>query len=151
MALHPDNLIFKIMNQPSYPMAPSQTRHAPPISVWRRAGDFVFISGCGAVNERGEFVSADFVGQYHFTMEQLLAGLQSAGCEAKDVVSVHAYVQNPADLPVHNALYREYFSEPFPTRTTIVGCLPPGLLFEIECVAYLGEADGIPMSQEVGL
>jgi 2-iminobutanoate/2-iminopropanoate deaminase len=44
-------------------------------------------------------------------------------------------VADAADLPTYNRLYREYFSEPFPARTTITNCLPPGLLFEIECIA----------------
>ncbi len=123
-------------------MAPGQTRHVPPLSMFRRAGDFVFVSGCGAVNERGEFVSDDFEAQYRYTMEQLLDALKGAGCETKHVVSVRAYVQNPSDLPLHNALYRDFFAAPLPARTTIVGCLPPGLLFEIECVAYLGEDAG---------
>jgi 2-iminobutanoate/2-iminopropanoate deaminase len=123
-----------------YPMAPGQTRHAPPLSTFRRAGDLVFVSGCGAVNDLGEIVSNDFAEQYHYTMRRLLEVLQSAGCEAHHVVSVRAYVQNPSDLPLHNQIYPQYFSEPFPARTTIVSCLPPGLLFEIECVAYVGES-----------
>lgn len=37
--------------------------------------------------------------------------------------------------PRYNDLYREYFSAPFPTRTTITNCLSPTLHYEIECVA----------------
>jgi 2-iminobutanoate/2-iminopropanoate deaminase len=39
------------------------------------------------------------------------------------------------DFPAYNEVYREYFSEPFPARTTIGVILAPGLLFEIEAVA----------------
>jgi 2-iminobutanoate/2-iminopropanoate deaminase len=38
-------------------------------------------------------------------------------------------------VPRYNELYREYFSQPYPTRTTITNCLPPTLRYEIEAVA----------------
>jgi 2-iminobutanoate/2-iminopropanoate deaminase len=50
-------------------------------------------------------------------------------------VSIRGYVQKESDLPAYNQLYREYFNEPFPARTTIVNCLPTGLLFEIDAIA----------------
>jgi 2-iminobutanoate/2-iminopropanoate deaminase len=34
-------------------------------------------------------------------------------------------------------LYREYFAEPFPARTTITNCLGK-VLFEIDVVGYVG-------------
>ena len=119
-----------------YPMAENQTEHRPPLAMFRRAGALLFISGHGAVNASGEFLGDNFESQFHYTMEQLRGTLQEADADFADVISVRSYVQNPADLPLYNQLYRQYFSEPFPARTTIVNCLPPGLLFEIECVAH---------------
>ncbi len=72
-------------------------------------------------------------------MEQFRGALQSAGADLGDVVSVRCYVQNVSHIPLHNKLYAEYFQQPYPTRATLVDCLPPGLLFEIECVAYKPE------------
>ena len=122
----------------SYPMAEGQTQHAPPLSMFRRAGDYIYISGHGAVNSKGEFVSADFEEQMRYTMEQLLATFAKAGCTPDQVVMVRSYVNNPANLPRYNQIYPEYFNEPYPARTTITGCLPPGLEFEIDCVVYAG-------------
>lgn len=127
--------------QSSYPMAPGQTEHAPPLSMWRQIGDTIYVSGHGAVNSQGQFISQDFEEQYLYTMAQMQATLEEAGVGFAAVVSVRCYVQNPVDLPVHNRLYRQFFGEPFPARTTVVNCLPPGLLFEIECVAHK-RADG---------
>ena len=118
-----------------YPMATGQTRHAPPLALFRRDGNTVYVSGQGAVDERGAFVGDTIEAQMRYTMEQLTAVLAQAGCALADVIQVRSYVQHPADIPVYNALYREYFVEPYPARTTIVNCLPPGLLFEIDCVA----------------
>ncbi len=118
-----------------YPMAEGQTRHAPPLSMFMRVGDTVYISGCGAVNELGEFVSPDFEVQMRYTMEMMRSALKAAGVDFKDVVSVRSYVQNSENLPLYNRIYPEYFSAPYPARTTIVNCLPPGLEFEIDCIA----------------
>lgn len=118
-----------------YPMSQGQTSHKPPLSMWRKCGEQIYVSGHGCVDSNGIFLFEDFEGQYRYTMDQLGATLNQAGIEFKDVVSVRCYVQRPADIPLHNTLYREYFADPFPARTTIVNCLPPGLLFEIECVA----------------
>ena len=118
-----------------YPMAEGQTQHAPPLAMFRQAGNLIFISGHGAVNKRGEFVGDSFEEQFRETMQRLADTLRQAGTDFTQVVKVSSYVADPADLPTYNCLYREYFSEPFPARTTITNCLPPGLLFEIECIA----------------
>lgn len=122
-----------------YPMAENQTEHRPPLTMFRRAGALLLVSGHGAVNSLGEFQGDDFETQFHFTMEQLRGTLQEAGVDFLDVLSVRSYVQNASDLPLYNELYRRYFADPFPARTTIVNCLPPGLLFEIECIAHTKE------------
>ena len=122
-----------------YPMAEGQTQHAPPLSMFRRAGDHIFIAGHGAVNSKGEFVSTDFEEQMRYTMEQLKATFAEAACTFDQVVMVRSYVSNPANLPRYNQIYPEYFIEPYPARTTITSCLPPGLEFEIDCVVYIGE------------
>jgi len=61
--------------------------------------------------------------------------LAAAGSDLAHVVQTRNYVRDAEDLPLYNKLYREYFSEPFPTRTTITNCLPPALRYEIEAVA----------------
>ena len=106
-----------------------------PLSPFRRIGDTIYFAGQGAVNERGEYTSPDFEGQFRDTMANLAKVLEQAGVGFADVVMVRGYVQNAGDLPLYNRLYHEYFAEPFPARTTVVNCLPEGLLFEIDCVA----------------
>jgi Putative translation initiation inhibitor, yjgF family len=116
-------------------MEEGQTEHRLPISPYRRLGDQIFVSGQGAVNSRGEYISDDFETQFRHTMELLKGILADAGVTLADVVQVRSYVQRTEDIPLYNRLYREYFGEPYPARTTIVNCLPPGLLFEIDCIA----------------
>lgn len=128
------------MSQFKYPMAAGQTEHKVPLRMWSEAGGLIFVSGHGAVNGKGEFVSDEFEVQYRHTMDALGRTLAKAGVSFADVVNVRCYIQNPSDIPQHNQIYREYFSDPMPSRTTIVNCLPPGLLFEIDCVAQRPQA-----------
>ena len=51
--------------------------------------------------------------------------------------SVLVYLKDANDFPEYNTLYRQYFTEPFPARTTISNCLGK-VLFEIDVVAYVG-------------
>lgn len=118
-------------------MAEGQVKHVLPISMWRRAGDTVYFAGAGAVDQNGDFVGDTLETQMRYTMERFSATMAEAGVTFADIISVRVYVQNPADIPTYNQLYREYFSEPYPVRTTIVNCLPPGLLFEIDAIAVL--------------
>ncbi len=118
-----------------YPMAQGQEKHVLPLSSWRRAGDTLYFAGAGAVDEKGNFVGDTLEAQMRYTMERFGKTLSEAGVTFADIVQVRAYVQNPADIPLYNRIYREYFREPYPARTTIVNCLPPGLLFEIDAVA----------------
>jgi 2-iminobutanoate/2-iminopropanoate deaminase len=42
-----------------------------------------------------------------------------------------------ADFETYNAVYREFFTQPYPARTTVGAALAPGLMVEIEAVAKL--------------
>ena len=61
--------------------------------------------------------------------------LESAGSDLAHVVQTRNYVRDAANLPLYNQLYREYFPQPSPARTTITDCLPPDLKYEVEAVA----------------
>lgn len=111
------------------------TGEAPPLSAFTRHGDLIFISGHGAIDSNGHYLAPDFEGQMRHTMQLLQRTLRDAGTDFSHVLSVRSYIQDPTNLPLYNRIYREYFSAPFPARTTITNCLPPGLEFEIECVA----------------
>ena len=52
-------------------------------------------------------------------------------------VQVSAYLADIADWDAFNEVYRETFSAPYPTRTTIA-CQLHGALVEINAVAYVG-------------
>lgn len=119
----------------SYPQDASTPTSHLPFSPCVRVGELLFVSGQASVDETGAIVSDTFEGEFRRSVENLRKVLESAGSDLKHVVHTRNYVRDPEDLPLYNALYREYFSAPFPARTTITHCLPAALRFEIEAVA----------------
>jgi len=98
-------------------------------------GDLVFISGQASVDAAGKIVSDTFDGEFRRSIENVRKVLAAAGSDLAHVIQTRNYVRDAEDLSLYNQLYREYFTEPFPARTTITNCLPPALRYEIEVVA----------------
>ena len=52
-------------------------------------------------------------------------------------MKVNAYLADLGHFEEYNAVYREFFAEPYPARTTVGALLPGRILVEIEAVARL--------------
>ena len=98
-------------------------------------GDLIFISGQASVDAAGKIVSDTFEGEFRRSIENVRKVLEAAGSDLAHVIQTRNYVRDADEVVLYNQLYREYFTEPFPTRTTITNCLPPALRYEIEVVA----------------
>ena len=116
-------------------LAPGVPRSGLPFTPAIRAAGLVFVSGQGSVDESGQLVPDHFEGEMRRSVSNLERVLAGAGLGLADVVQVRAYVDDAADLPEFNRIYRELFPEPFPTRTTLIGCLGGVLKFEIDAIA----------------
>jgi 2-iminobutanoate/2-iminopropanoate deaminase len=119
----------------SYPRDPDTPVSLLPFSPAVRVGELIFVSGQASVDATGQIVSDTFEGEFRRSVENMRKVLQAAGSDLAHVVQTRNYVRDAEELPLFNRLYREYFSAPFPARTTITNCLPPSLRYEIECVA----------------
>ena len=109
-----------------------------PFSHAMRIGDLVFVSGQASVDlSSGEIIGGTFSEEFERSVENLQTILTASGATLGDIIKVGCYVRRDEDLPEFNRLYRERFPEPLPARTTITNCLPPTLLFEIDCVAQV--------------
>lgn len=106
-----------------------------PFSPAVRVGDLIFVSGQASVDATGKIVPDTFEGEFRRSIENMRKILEAAGSDLKHVVQTRNYVRDAANVPRYNELYREYFSPPYPARTTITDCLPPTLQYEVECVA----------------
>lgn len=100
------------------------------------AGGFVFVSGQASVDIDGKIITDSFENECRRSFENVRKILTAAGLSFKDVVQVRNYVGQQQDLAAFNKIYKEYFSEPYPARTTIMGCLGDLLKFEVDVVAY---------------
>ena len=116
-------------------MQPIPSSHLP-FSPFVRAGTFVFVSGQASVDATGKIVEDTFEGEMRRSMENVRAVLAGAGLSLREVCQVRSYVGRQEDLAEYNRIYRDYFSAPFPARTTLIGCLGTLLKFEIDVTAY---------------
>jgi 2-iminobutanoate/2-iminopropanoate deaminase len=124
---------IEVINGPGVPKNPR------PFSPAIRAGDFVFVSGQASVGQDGQIVPDTFEGEFRRTMSAIEAILAAAGLSLRHVVQVRSYLADGKDSAEYNKLYREYFKEPLPARTTTSGCLgnPAIIKFEMDVVAYV--------------
>jgi 2-iminobutanoate/2-iminopropanoate deaminase len=106
-----------------------------PFSPAIRVGDLIFVSGQASVDATGQLVPDTFEGEFRRSIENMKKILEGAGSDLRHVVQTRNYIRDPANVARYNELYREYFSAPYPTRTTITNCLPPTMHYEVECVA----------------
>jgi 2-iminobutanoate/2-iminopropanoate deaminase len=84
----------------------------------------------------GQLIEGDVAAQTRRVFDNLESVLSAAGCGLADVVKVNVYLIDMRDFEAMNSAYAEYFSAPFPARTTVaVAGLPLGARVEIELVA----------------
>ena len=112
------------------------TSHLP-FSPALRVGNWIFVSGQASVDESGNVVDDTFEGEMRRSFNNAGKILKAAGIDFSHVVQVRNYVGKKDDLAEFNRIYRDYFSVPFPARTTLIGCLSDLLKFEVDIVAYI--------------
>jgi len=114
-----------------------------PYSTWRRAGDFVIISGQLGVlphKETTTFVEGGTADQLRQALVNAASVLNEAGVSLSDVVKASLFVLDMSDFASCNEVWLENFSDPLPTRTAIgVAQLPYGAKAEVELWAYAPE------------
>jgi len=121
---------------------------------FRRAGDFIFVSGtsarraddsiAGAEVGAGGAVLLDIRVQTRAVIENIRDILVAAGASLTDVVEVSTFLVSMDDFKGYNEVYGEFFGYQGPARTTVaVAELPhPHLLIEIKAVAWRARAGG---------
>ena len=115
---------------------------APPQGAYSqgwRAGDFIFVTGTGPIDPgTGELVGSEIEPQTEQTINNILAILEAEGATLNDVVKVNVHLSDTGLFARYNAVYAKRFSRPYPVRTTVGSDLghTPGMLIEIDCIAY---------------
>jgi reactive intermediate/imine deaminase len=120
------------------------TNQAPaaigPYSQAVRAGNTVYFSGQIPLDPAtGDLVEGDISAQARRSFDNLKAVAEAAGGSLAEIVRLGLYLTDLSQFAAVNAVMQEYFSAPFPARSTIeVSGLPRGALFEVDAVMVLG-------------
>ncbi|MBR6828897.1 MAG: RidA family protein [Prevotella sp.] len=108
-----------------------------PYSQAIRVGNLVYTSGQIPIDPAtGVFAEGGIKEQTRQSLLNLKAILEEAGLTMSDVVKTTVFMADMNDFPAMNAVYAEFFAEPYPARSAVaVKTLPKGALVEIEAVA----------------
>ena len=99
------------------------------------ADGFVFVAGQGPVNPSTNELELDDVrSETRRTLQNIRAILEAAGSSLRNVVRVGVFLADMKDFDGMNAVYREFFTEEPPARTT-VGAQLSKIKVEIDCIA----------------
>lgn len=110
---------------------------AGPYSQGIVTGDFVHTAGFGPQDPATGAVADGVAEQTRQVLRNISAVLAQHGAGMDDVVKSTVHLADLSDFEEFNLAYGEFFSEPYPVRTT-VGSTLPGILVEIDVVARLG-------------
>ena len=119
----------------------------------RRVGGLLFLSGVGPrergtkkipgveLNESGEIVDYDIEAQCHSVFKNVRTILEDAGSSWDQLVDVTVFLTNMrGDFATYNRLYKDYFSDCRPCRTTVeINSLPTPIAIELKCIATIGD------------
>ena len=119
------------------------TQKAPaaigPYSQAIQIGNLVYTSGQIPIDPTtGKFAEGGIKEQTRQSLLNVKVILEEAGLTMKNVVKTTVFMADMNDFADMNAIYAEFFSEPYPARSAVaVKTLPKGALVEIEAVAAL--------------
>ena len=117
------------------------TKKAPaaigPYSQAIQVGNLVYTSGQIPIDpETGVFAEGGIKEQTRQSLTNVKAILEEAGLSMSNVVKTTVFMADMGDFAEMNAVYAEFFSEPYPARSAVaVKTLPKGALVEIEVIA----------------
>ncbi len=110
-----------------------------PYSQATVSGQVVYTSGQIPLLPDGSLLKGNVEVQARQVLENLKAVLTAAGSGLERVLKTTIFLKDMDDFAAMNAVYTEYFSEPYPARSTVqVGRLPRDVRVEIEAVAERG-------------
>lgn len=117
---------------------------APPLGAYShgwRAGGFIYVTGTGPIGPDGKVVGETIEEQTHKTIDNIEAVLRADGASLADVIKVNVHLIDTNLFPRYNKAYQERFTPPYPARTTVGSDLHqvPGMMIEIEAIAYVGD------------
>ena len=111
---------------------------AGPYSQAVRSGPMLALAGQGGFDPAtGELAGPDFAAEARRTFANLLAVLEAAGAGPENVIRLGVFLTDPVHFQEMNSVLREFFTEPFPARTTVYVTLPGAMRIEVDALAVV--------------
>ncbi|MEX2647834.1 MAG: RidA family protein [Alphaproteobacteria bacterium] len=101
-----------------------------------RAGDFIFVSGQVAKDDKGTMRVGNIEEETRWTLDSVRRVLEDAGADLSDVVRMTVYLEDARDFGRYNRVFAEYFPEGRLARTTVEARAVISCKIEIDAVAY---------------
>ena len=101
-----------------------------------RAGDFIFVSGQVAKDEKGNMCVGNIEEETRWTMESIRRILKEAGADLSDVVRITVYLEDARDFGRYNGVFKEYFPDGNIARTTVEARAVISCKIEMDAIAY---------------
>ena len=116
---------------------PGAPKAIGPYSSALRAGQLFFVSGQVPFDPAtGRMVEGDFAAQTLRVLQNIGALLEAGGLSYHQVVRTTVFLADMDDFAVMNDVYRTFFKEPFPARSTVQAArLPRDARIEIDAIA----------------
>ena len=115
-----------------------RTEKAPmpigPYSQGLVVGSRIYVAGQGPLNVISGRVPEGVSSQTRQVLTNIRTILEAGGFSMDEVVKTTVHLADLKDFEAFNAVYKEFFTEPYPVRTT-VGSQLYGILVEIDVIA----------------
>ena len=110
-----------------------------PYSPGMIVGNLVFVSGQAGRDPATGTIAPDVTGQTEQVLKNIATILEAAGSSLQHVIRCGVFLVDMKEFPKMNEVYARAFGAHRPARTTVeVSGLPgPGLLVEIDAIAYV--------------
>ena len=117
--------------------SPDAPKAVGPYSSALRAGQLLFVSGQVPLDPKtGSMVGGDIATQARQVLRNIGALLDVDGLSYASVVRTTVFLADMGDFAAMNEVYREFFTEPYPARSTIQAArLPRDARIEIDVIA----------------
>jgi 2-aminomuconate deaminase len=117
----------------------------------RNVGNLLFLSGVGPrtpdskeipgveLDKDGNVISHDIEAQCHSVFNNIRTILEESGSNWDNLVDVTVFLTDMRrDFDTYNRIYRDYFKDNQPCRTTVeVTSLPTPIAIELKCIATI--------------
>ena len=102
------------------------------------SGNTVFCSGQIPINPATGDIPDGVSAQAHQVFKNIKNLLDASGTSIDNVIKTSVFIKDMNDFAEINAIYAEYFTEPYPARSCIeVARLPKDVLLEAEVIAEI--------------